>query len=354
MQAANKKFRMVTRTRASTIFGFVSMLAIILLFLAPFYASREVLQDLFFVLTMLVLAANWNLLAGYAGLMSVGQQLFVGLGAYSMFAVVTLWGLDPLLGLPLGGIIAVLVAIPTAVFTFRLRGAYFAVATWIIAEVARLAFSQWKDLGGGTGMSLPNGTTKSMLGVRFLKDLFEVSTAYSVQILTYLIALMLALLTIITIYFFLRSKAGLGLTAVRDNQDAAKSVGVHATVLKILVFLGTAFGTGMCGALIYIQKARVSPDAAFSVIDWTAYVIFIVIIGGIGSIEGPIVGVIALFLLQKFLADFGAAYLILLGMFSIVTMLFAPEGLWGLCARRLGIQLFPLQRLLKVIAPGKG
>jgi branched-chain amino acid transport system permease protein len=353
MQAADKEFHMVTRTRASTVFGIVAVAAIALLYLAPFYAKREILQDLFFVLTMLVLAANWNLLAGYAGLMSVGQQLFVGLGAYSMFAVVILWGLDPLLGLPLGGIIAVLIAIPTAIFTFRLRGAYFAVATWVFAEVARLAFSQWKSLGGGTGMSLPNGTTKSMFGVHALRELFGVNTAYAVEILTYLIALTLALLTIITIYFFLRTKAGLGLTAVRDNQDAAKSVGIHATALKVLVFLVTAFGTGMCGALIYIQKARISPDAAFSVIDWTAYVIFIVIIGGIGSIEGPIVGVIALFLLQKFFADFGAVYLIALGMFSIVTMLFAPEGVWGLFSRRLGIQLFPLQRLLKVIVPNK-
>jgi branched-chain amino acid transport system permease protein len=100
----------------------------------------------------------------------------------------------------------------------------------------------------------------------------------------------------------------------------------------------------MIGALIYLQKARISPDAAFSVLDWTAYVIFIVVIGGIGTIEGPILGVIIFFLMQRYLADFGSWYLILLGTLAIAVMLFAPKGIWGYVSDRYGLVLFPVQR----------
>ena len=95
-----------------------------------------------------------------------------------------------------------------------------------------------------------------------------------------------------------------------------------------------------------MQKARISPDAAFSVPDWTAYVIFIVVIGGIGTIEGPIVGVIVFFILQSVLADYGSWYLLVLGIVGILIMLFSPRGLWGLFADRTGIQLFPVRRIL--------
>jgi branched-chain amino acid transport system permease protein len=117
--------------------------------------------------------------------------------------------------------------------------------------------------------------------------------------------------------------------------------------MKWIVFLTSAFGTGIAGALIYMQKARISPDAAFSVNDWTAYVIFIVVIGGIGTIEGPILGVLVFFVLQSLLADFGSWYLMTLGVLAIVIMLVAPRGLWGLLSERTGIHLFPIRRTLR-------
>jgi branched-chain amino acid transport system permease protein len=145
---------------------------------------------------------------------------------------------------------------------------------------------------------------------------------------------------------FCDPSAGLALSAVRDNPEAARSVGVDAGRMKWFVFLTSAFGTGLAGALIYVQKARISPDAAFSVTDWTAYVLFIVIIGGIGTIEGPIIGVIIFFLLQSLLADYGSWYLFTLGIIGIVVMLFAPRGIWGLITDKTGIQLFPVRRRL--------
>jgi branched-chain amino acid transport system permease protein len=145
----------------------------------------------------------------------------------------------------------------------------------------------------------------------------------------------------------LRTRRGLALAAVRDNTEAAQSVGVDAGRMKWIVFLTSAFGTGIAGALIYMQKARISPDTAFSVNDWTAYVIFIVVIGGIGTIEGPILGVLVFFVLQSLLADFGSWYLMTLGVLAIAVMLVAPRGLWGLLSERTGIHLFPIRRTLR-------
>ena len=134
--------------------------------------------------------------------------------------------------------------------------------------------------------------------------------------------------------------------AIRDQEVAAESVGVDNFRTKLKVYVVAAAGTGMVGALIYLQKARISPDAAFSVLDWTAYVIFIVVIGGIGTIEGPIIGVLVFYFLQTNLAHFGTWYLILLGLFAIVVMLFAPKGIWGYLSERYGLAVFPIRRRL--------
>ncbi|MEO0979592.1 MAG: branched-chain amino acid ABC transporter permease [Pseudomonadota bacterium] len=345
-QTTRTAWSVETRTRTSALFLGLSVLLVIGLAFAPFYASRSLIQDLFFILTMLVLAQGWNLLAGYAGLVSVGQQAFVGIGAYAMFGGVILLELDPLVSILLGGIAAALLAIPTAFFTFRLQGAYFAIGTWVVAEIVRLSVAQWKALGGGTGTSLPRSATRDMFGLDFLKDTFGFKTSAATDVITFWLALILAVVTVGVVYRLLRSRQGLGLAAVRDNQNAARSVGVDAQRLKTIVYLSTAFITGLAGALIYVQKARISPDAAFSVLDWTAYVIFIVVIGGIGTIEGPIIGVIIFFALQNSLSGYGSWYLLVLGLLGIVIMLFAPRGLWGLFTDRTGIELFPIRRRL--------
>lgn len=335
-----------TRTRASAVAAILAVILIGVGIALPAFAGRGLIQDLFFILTMLVLAQFWNLLAGYGGLVSVGQQAFVGLGAYGLFGAAILWGMDPVLALPLAGLAALVVAVPTAFFAFRLAGAYFAIGTWVVAEIARLSVAQWKAVGGGTGTSLPRDVQVDMTGVAWIEGLFGVRTAAAQDILAYWLALALAVATVGGIYLLLRSKAGLALAAVRDNAEAARAVGVDAGRMKWLVFLTAAFGTGIAGGLIYMQKGRISPDAAFSVTDWTAYVIFITVIGGIGTIEGPIIGVLVFFALQTLFADYGSTYLLALGAIGITVMLFAPRGLWGLFSQKTDIQLFPIRRKL--------
>ncbi|MFN0115072.1 MAG: branched-chain amino acid ABC transporter permease [Paracoccaceae bacterium] len=338
--------RVVTRTRAGTVAGIGALALVGLAVALPAFAGRSLIQDMFFILTMLTLAQFWNLLAGYGGLVSVGQQAFVGIGAYAMFACVILWGSDPVPAILAGGVAALCLAVPAAWFAFRLQGAYFAIGTWVIAEVTRLLVAQWKALGGGTGTSLPREATSDIMGVAWVRAVFDVREAAARDILAYWLALALAVATMAGIYALLRSRNGLALAAVRDNTEAAKSVGVDAGRVKWIVFLVAAFGTGLTGALSYVQTARISPDAAFNVTQWTAYVIFIVVIGGIGTIEGPILGVIVFWALQTAFADFGAWYLMALGLIGIVVMLFAPRGLWGLISARTGIELFPIRRRL--------
>jgi branched-chain amino acid transport system permease protein len=216
---------------------------------------------------------------------------------------------------------------------FRLRGHYFAIGTWIVAEVFRLLAAQIAVLGGGSGTSLPAAVLIAIAPTRQLRDF----TLYWIALA--LVAAVLALIVLL-----LRSRYGLALKAMRDSELAASCSGVDVKRTKIIVYIVTALVTAMLGALIFLQKLRISPDAAFSVNDWTAFVIFITVIGGIGRIEGPIVGTLVFFVLRQTLAELGTIYLLMLGTIAIVIMLAAPKGIWGLIAERLGWQLFPLER----------
>jgi branched-chain amino acid transport system permease protein len=342
-------FAVTTATRASTVTLFLAIPAIVVLLALPAFASRVLLQELFYVFTMLALAQLWNLLAGSAGLISVGQQAFVGIGAYALFAFTVVANLDPVLSIVLAGVIAGLVAVPAALIVFRLRGAYFAIGTWVVAEVCRLILAQVKQLGGGTGTSLPPEVASSMVGLDFVRNLFAVRGPAARDILSYWLALILAVGTFLLVYRLLRSRHGLALSAIGDSEAAAESAGVDVSRTKLFIYVATAAATGMVGALIFLQKARISPDAAFSLIDWTAYVIFIVVIGGIGTMEGPIIGVVIFYLLQYYLAALGSWYLMLLGALAIILMLFAPTGVWGLISRFYDISPFPVRR--RLIAP---
>jgi branched-chain amino acid transport system permease protein len=311
---------------------------IIILAGAPAWGGRDDLRLLAELYAYVGLASLWNLLAGFAGLVSVGQQAYVGLGAYLLFALTLIAGVPPLAAIPIAGAISAALALPAAALLFRLRGHYFAIGTWIVAEVFRLLASQLSVLGGGSGLSLPVGIVTSIAPSRDLREF-----------LIYWVAFALALGVLAATVLLLRSRYGLALKAIRDNELAAKSNGVDVIRIKLLVYIIAAFATGMLGALIFLQKLRITPGAAFSVNDWTAFVIFMTVIGGIGRIEGPIVGAIVFFVLRQTLADLGTLYLLLLGAVAILVMLFAPKGIWGLVAEKLGWQLFPLERRVVLV-----
>jgi len=328
-------------TRSSRIGVALIAVTLIVLALAPLWGERQTLRLLAEVSTFVALASLWNLLAGYAGLVSVGQQAFVGLGGYLLFALATKLDVHPIAAILIAGPIGALIAIPVAALIFRLRGAYFAIGTWVVAEVFRLLASQIPALGGGSGISLPATVVIAMAPNRQIRE-FEI----------YWLALFFTVVVLTTIVVLLRSRHGLALTAIRDNEMAAQSCGIGVTHIKFLVYVLVAFGTSLIGALIFLMKLRISPDTAFSVNEWTAFVIFITVIGGIGRIEGPIIGTVIFFVLRETLADLGSLYLLMMGAVAIMVMLWAPKGLWGLIAERFGWQALPLQRRL-VLAPSE-
>lgn len=309
----------------------VSSLVIVLLLSVPLWGSSSLMRTLVEFIALLTLAQMWNLLAGYAGMVSVGQQAWIGLGGYALIALADDLQVNMFLAVFIAGLIAALISLPTAWIIFRLRAGYFAIGTWVVAEVFRLLVAgrtEW--LGGGLGRTLASAGS------------FERSQR---EYLTYWLALLIGVGAVALVYCLIRSRLGLGLTALRDSESAASGLGVNTARIKLLVYVICAFVTGIVGGLVYLNVLRITPDAAFSV-QWTAFMIFIVVIGGIGTVEGPILGAIIFFVLREYLANFGGWSLILLGLVAVVLMLVAPKGLWGLLRDRLHLELFPVRRRL--------
>jgi ABC-type branched-subunit amino acid transport system permease subunit len=294
--------------------------------------TTTIMVQAFIVLT---LASMWNLMAGYAGLVSVGQQAFVGLGAYFVLIIAT-HGLSPFVGLPLAAIGCGLAGVPLWWLLARLRSGYFAIATWVLATAIMLFIEKFPSLGSGTGLPLPglSGFSPTLL------------SAY-----TYWIGLAVTVVALAAMYLLLRGRLGLVLTAIRDDEVAARSSGARVGLARLLVFVVAAIGCGAAGGLLAISELQVQPNAVFTV-QWTAEMAFATIIGGLGTIEGPILGTAVFMVLQQTLASYNAWYLIILGLVAIVVALFARRGLWGLVDEYLHVRLFPVGYWLW--EPGQG
>lgn len=298
---------------------------------APFFLSLRGLQLSTEFLTLLVLALMWNLLAGYADIVTVGQHAFVGVGAYAFFGFLVLMGLNPYLSMLLAGAVALVIALPVMAIIFRLRAGYLAVGSWVVAETLMLSAGKLSAFGGGSGKSMPVSAVKS----------FGATTPERYANV-YWLTFGLTALALVSTWYLMRSRIGVGLTAMRDSEEGAGAIGVNLTRARVLSFLWTAPFLGIAGALVTMQKLRVAPPASFSILDWTVYIIFIVVIGGIGSFEGPIIGTIVFFVLREMLADLGVWHLIILGLVSIGIVLIEPKGLWGLLRRLIPADLIPV------------
>ena len=205
----------------------------------------------------------------------------------------------------------------------------------MIAEVFRLTFANVSAIGGGSGMSLtalrgiPRATRESV---------------------TFWMTLAAVVATIGLTYWFLRSRQGLALLAIRDSEIASESQGIDVQSTKLAVYVVAAFGAGLAGALYFLGNLRISPDAAFSV-NWTAFAIFMIMIGGLGTIEGPILGAVIFWALNRYFADYGTWYLVGLGLLAIGITLVFKQGIWGYIQQRYDIRLFPVQRRLLMTPP---
>jgi branched-chain amino acid transport system permease protein len=315
---------------ASRMAGIVALIAIAFLCTAPWWAESGWMREFNEMACYLIFAMMWNLLAGYGGMVSIGQQAYLGLGGYTLVALGNFTGMNPFLAVPLGAIAAMAAAYPISRIAFRLQGGHFAIGTWVIAEVLRLTVANVSAIGGGSGTSL--------IALRGI----EKATRESI---TFWMCLAAVVASVALVHGLLRSRQGLALLAIRDNEIASESQGVDVAQTKLWVYLVAAFGCGLAGALYYLGNLRISPDSAFSV-NWTAFSIFIVMVGGIATIEGPIIGVIVFYLLNRLFSDYGTWYLVGLGLLAILVTTRFPQGIWGIVSARFGLHLFPVQRRL--------
>ena len=316
----------VDRFRAqAALVGLVSGFIFLLLAFAPILLDQNATASLTKLFYLITLATMWNLLAGYAGMVSVGQQAYIGLGAYGIFVFNDL-GLTPYLSALVASAVIGLIALPISFLAFRLRGGYFAIGTWVIAEAIRLIVVRFESLGAGRGRSIANYTADP---VQRTDE-------------TYWLALGVVALALIATFYLLRSRLGLGLQAIRDDEVAARAMGVSVQRSKRVVFVMAAVGAAAAGGIITIQAIGVAaPNQIFSV-SYSAFMIFMVLIGGIGTIEGPVVGAILYFVLEYYFSQGGLWYLVVVGLLAVLVTVFLPRGIWGEIRARFDIDLFPV------------
>ncbi|MGH7641204.1 MAG: branched-chain amino acid ABC transporter permease [Candidatus Dormibacteria bacterium] len=315
----------VTRSRhhAGLISGGAGVVVVVILACLPFLVNQGLTTILVNFFILLALASMWNVLAGYGGLVSVGQQAYIGIGAYTVL-VIAQNGINAFIGIPVAVVVGALLAVPASWFLFRLSGGYFAIATWVLAVVATIIITGISALGAGTGKAVPGllNYNATLLG------------AY-----TYWASLAVVVAAIIAVYLLLRSRMGLVLTAIRDNEIAARSIGGKVRRAKLAVYLLSSAGCAAVGAVIAISQFDVQASNVFN-IQWTAYMIFAVLIGGMGTIEGPIIGSAIFIALQQTLSQFNGWYLVLVGVVAMVVAIWVRGGLFGFWASRSSFSLF--------------
>jgi branched-chain amino acid transport system permease protein len=298
---------------------------VLILALVPLVMQARTVQDLTALLILVLMAVMWNALAGYGGLVSVGLQAYIGLGAYA-----TVWfalkGINPYWGMILATLFCAVVAVPLSFVVLRFRGAQFAIGTWVVAEAIGIYIGLDNQLGAGTGTSLSE------------LDSYSASTR---EHLTYWFALGMTAFFSIAVFLLLRSRLGASLQAIRDDEQAAASVGVRVVAGKRILFLLASAGCGAAGALTAANILFIQPTSIFSV-NYSAFMIFMVLVGGIGTFEGPIIGALILYFIQQQFGNDGTWYLIGLGATAIAFAVLFPRGLWGMLEDRTGWQLLPV------------
>jgi len=303
----------------------VVVLLLTFLVTMPVWASQYVVNVGLLICIYVTLASMWNLLAGYSGMVSLGQQMFIGLGGYTLAVSSMYFGVPVFLSVLLGGLMSVILAVLISMPVFRMKGVYFAIGTWVIAEALGICFSNWGYVKYGMGMFIQPAYKLSISGV-------------------YYAGVILCVCSVALVFILLRSNLGLALMAIRDDDQASEAVGVNIFRCKFICFLIGAFITGVAAGVLYLNAIFIQPFEAFG-ISWTVKLLFIVIIGGIGTLEGPMIGAIIYVLLQQYLSEYVGYNLIILGFVTIAVIFFAPKGIVGTLQEKFRVNFFPVLRL---------
>jgi len=294
----------------------------VLMMTPPFLTSNQFLLHLAItVLLWTLLGVSWNLLGGFAGQVSFGHATFFGVGAYATMILYLRLGLAPWYGMALGGAAAVLVSLPIGLICFRLRGPYFSLSTLAVAEIVRLVALNWDALTNGPVGLLITALPPVRLGGRVLD--WESKAPF------YFIIAALAALAMLATWRLSRARLGAYLLAIREDEDAAESVGIDTVRAKVLTLALSAFFTGLAGGFYGLYFRYVDPDAVFP-IALSVEMVFIAVVGGLATVIGPVIGAVFLTTLgELFRERFQVGHLIFYGLFMMLAIRYLPEGIWG-------------------------
>ena len=315
-----QRWTWASKVSVTLVMGFQLALA-----LGPFFLSPGMVDRLTTLFIYGILAVMWNAIAGYAGLVSVGQQAFFGLGAYAAVRLAD-FGVSVYPALVIGAVVVAVASVPISIFMLRLRAGEFAIGMWVVAELVHLLVNLDTLIQGETGTSL----------IAIQAYAVDERRAY-----TYWMALAAMVVLAWLVFFMLRGRIGTAAQAIRDNEDAAASVGVRVLQTKRTIFVLSAFGCALAGALWVATTISFQPKTYFSV-QWTAYMIFMVLVGGIGTYEGPILGAVLFFIIETIFGATGVWYLVGLGSTAMFFALALPRGIWGKVEDRFNVRLLPI------------
>jgi branched-chain amino acid transport system permease protein len=304
---------MKTRHLSLMIVGIVALIF-------PLLVPSDYYRHLVIIALMwVVIGSAWNLLAGYTGQVSFGHAIFFGVGAYTAGIFVTKLQISAWYGMILGGVVAMAVALFVGWVCFRLRGPYFALATLAGGEIIRLAATNWESL------------TEGMVGILLIQS-FRSKVPY------YYIALATAVICIFVIHLIMKSKWGYYFVSIREDQDAAESLGINTTLYKNISLLVSAFFTGTAGAFYMNYMAFIDPHVVFSLHYISIMAILVGIVGGVATMMGPAVGAFIMVGVQETFrsAIFGLApkwvsqgHALVFGLIVIFVILFMANGVVG-------------------------
>lgn len=308
------------------IFGILIIVGIAI----PFFSGNFIIRFLTNTLMFAVLASAWNIIGGYTGYASFGNVVFLGIGAYVSAVLMEKGGVSLWLALPASGIGAALFAVLIGMPVLRLKGHYFAIATLGVAEAMKALVNNLDITEGNSGIYLP------------VMNL-PVKEQY---IFFYFMMMGVLALTLVVTYIMLKKKLGYGLIAIREDEEAAGSLGVNTTLFKITSFALSGFFSGLAGSLYAYQQGFIKPESVFDV-GITVKMIVMAVLGGIGSVLGPLIGAMSIEVISEILTNyFLVAHTLFFGAIVILAIVFTPKGIMDIISGR---KKFGLNYLLQNI-----
>jgi len=308
----------------NNIFWCIFCIFLFLLPLIPIIAKNSFLQHIL-ILTLLYASMSqaWNIIGGFGGQVSFGHSVFFGIGAYGAAMAMVKFQINPWPGIFIGSLIATIVAILISYPCFKLKGHYFAIATFAIVEIFHRLFMVWYWIEGAIGLDYP-----------LVKEGWKSIVWYETKVPYYYVVLILFILIYSIAWCIERSRLGYYLKAVREGQEAAESIGVNSTLVKLAAMAISAFLTALCGAFFAQYNLRVDPTMVVT-LSLSMTFVLITILGGAGTILGPLLGAAILIPLQEYTRALwgglgGGVDLIIFGIIIVVIVVRQPRGVMGI------------------------